>query len=180
MKGCTGIAALLLLASGTTAAAAHWQFEPTNFMGVPLNGNVLEQVLECTEVKPQVLCHQKAGTDGEYALLGLPYIGIPGTQSAAFSLKEGVLQSMRVGGDIDNFNVVIQAVTTRYGLPTGRERQQLEISPGVMHHSEVMTWTGKSMMMQLHRDADNLGTYTWSISMIQPASELDAKAESSH
>lgn len=181
MKAFTGTAALFLLAASSCAnAAAQWQFEPTTFMGISLSEDVLTQVSECTEEQPQTLCRQATATNGEYALFGLPYIGVTGNQSAVVILDEGRLQSMYLAGDANSFHGLGQALTTRYGMPTEREDQLLEMSPGIMFGSEVMTWTGQSMNMQLRRDPGDPRKYTLSITMLRTASGLNATAESNH
>lgn len=181
MKVCTSKAAIFFMVTASCAtAAAQWQFEPTTFMGITLSEDVLAQVSECTEPRPPTLCRQATATNGEYVLFGLPYIGVTGNQSATVILDEGRLQSMYLAGDADSFHGLGQALTTHYGMPTERENQLLEMSPGIMFGSEVMTWTGQSMNMQLRRDPGDPRKYTLSITMLQTASEFNATAESHH
>lgn len=181
MKVCTSKAAIFFMVTASCAnAGAQWQFEPTTFMGITLSEDVLVQVSECTEPRPPTLCRQETATNGEYALFGLPYIGVTGNQSAVVILDEGKLQSMQLAGDANSFYGLGQALTTRYGMPTERENQLLEMSPGIMFGSEVMTWTGQSMNMQLRRDPGDPSKYILSITMLRPASELDATTESNN
>lgn len=153
-----------------------WSQEPTSFMGINLNGDIVYDIPECPRMAlgqfPQDLCRGKSYTANYYSIEGLPKIGLTYSPRLGAMLLDRKIQSLYLTGNTRDFDKVKELFITKYGQPTASAVQQVKTKAGASFANDVLAWKGAHVTITLSRYADDINSFGAAISN----NEVEAKA----
>lgn len=166
------VAKLSLLASllyGTLSfASAGWQAEPTAVLGIELGAPISIHTPICPRIdyrnyRPrQEFCREDDPyTEGSLAIVRfdkIPMGNILSTVSA--HTYDGVVGSVHANSPHSNYQQFRGVLIERYGQPTSIETKNVRTKAGVDWTSEVLTWTGNTVSIQLHERHETVNAST--------------------
>ncbi|MFG0630184.1 hypothetical protein [Pseudomonas sp. xss_2] len=170
MSLCVALPAWAALAAAESVTP--WPQEPTDFLGIDLQGNFLEQVEECPSdsVRPITLCRVPTAQANQFEVRGLPYLPISPGYSLIASVTDGKVHELVFSGNANSLYLVTEMLTNRFGEPGLQQSHWIKMSSGASYLTEVMSWKGENVAINFQRQENDLGRYAVTIFPLSSAS----------
>lgn len=161
-------AASACAASGAIAPSPVWTQEPSNFLGIDLQGDFLQQVEECPAgiANPQTLCRVPTVDPASYEVRGLPYLPISPGYSLVANLENGKVSKLIFSGNANSLHLVSEMLTDRFGEPANQQSRWIKMSSGASFLTEVLQWKGERVNMDFQRQQDDLSRYAVTVAPV--------------
>ncbi|WP_264311988.1 hypothetical protein [Pseudomonas putida] len=158
----------LLLAVVFTATAAHgakknteaevWAQEPTSFIGIQLDENLIYQLKQCPEDydfnAPEEMCYERPYVTNYYSLRYTPALGIG--YGAAVMTHESQIREIRLTTKEENYDTVKSMLLQKYGKPLKQSSETVKTKVGAAFRNEKIYWDGKKVTIVLERYYDTI------------------------
>ncbi len=158
--------ATLVSATGTFAQPTHqsqsWEDEPSEFLGVPFQGDFKTQVPECADSNPRQLTLCRTGTTDpdRYEIHGLPYLPISSGYQLFAALKDGAISQLMLTGNSSSLELVDDFLTDTLGQPGSSLSRRIQLSSGASYEMKTISWEGKRVAVHFQRNENDLSRYT--------------------
>lgn len=158
--------ATLVCATGTFAQSAHqpqtWDDEPSEFLGVPFQGDFKAQVPECPDSSPRqpTLCRTSTTDPDRYEIHGLPYLPISSGYQLFAALKGGAISQLMLTGNSSSLELVDDFLTDTLGRPGSSLSRRIQLSSGASYEMKTISWEGKRVAVHFQRNESDLSRYT--------------------
>lgn len=163
-----GVRKALLLAAICTATAAHgakksteaevWTQEPTSFIGIKLDENLIYQLKQCPDDydfnAPEEMCYERPYVKNYYSLRYTPPLGIG--YGAAVMMHESQIREIRLTTKEDNYETVKSMLLQKYGKPLKQSSETVKTKVGAAFQNEKTYWDGKRVTIILERYYDTI------------------------
>ncbi|TKS54375.1 hypothetical protein E4582_06055 [Luteimonas yindakuii] len=182
----TIIFALLIPLQSVIAATPRWQSEPTAVFGVELGAPLSEDIPTCPPIdyrnyRPRdSFCKESSPySEGSLAIVRFDKIPMGNILSTieAFTY-DGVVGAIHASSPHGNYQQFRAVLIERYGQPTSIKTDTVRTKAGVDWTSEVLTWSGTNVTIQLHERYDTVTASTMVVTHLQTISARQVERES--
>ena len=159
------VAALALLAPLATLAQ-NWKLEPDAVFGIKI-GAVLnyDDIRHCGDAvnpdeKPRIpVCAKNKPMFGDGVMLFGP-LPIDAFSLGGAIIREGVVTTIELSGDNQNYAQARRVLMERYGKPTKATKETVQNKLGASFTSERLVWMGKRVMLTLDERAGTVSDFS--------------------
>ncbi|HDS1681662.1 TPA: hypothetical protein QEM39_003218 [Pseudomonas putida] len=158
--------ATLVTATGTFAQSVRqpWDNEPSEFLGVPFQGDFKAQVPECPDSngssRQPTLCRTSTADPDRYEIHGLPYLPISSGYQLFAALKDGAISQLMLTGNSNSLELVDDFLTDTLGQPGSSLSRRIQLSSGASYEMKTISWEGKRVAVHFQRNESDLSRYT--------------------
>ena len=178
--------ALIVSCYATNSANAEWQSEPTTVFGIELGEPISSKIPVCPPTNyydgsRKEFCKE----DKLYSIRGLAVIKFDKIPMEGILKKitafvyDGVVLSIQAETFDNNYQQLRLALIEKYGQPTITKKESLKTKAGVDWESEILTWSGKNVSIQLHERFDTINSSAMIVSHLPTMAIREKEKENS-
>lgn len=139
-----------------------WDNEPSEFLGVPFQGDFKAQVPECPDSNPRqaTLCRTSTTDPDKYEIHGLPYLPISSGYQLFAAVKNDAVSQLMLTGNSSSLELVNDFLTDTLGQPSSSLSRRIQLSSGASYEMKTISWQGKRVAVHFQRNESDLSRYT--------------------
>lgn len=152
--------ALMCMATAAYAAKgspqAQWPLEPTSFIGIKFDQNLIYQLKECPSnySVPDEICYKKPFR-GYYPLFAVPSLGLHG-YTAGVATHDSLIQEIILATKIEDYEALKLMLVQKYGKPTLQGAEPVKTRAGATFQNEKLYWEGLKVSIILTKYSDTI------------------------
>ncbi|WP_412461830.1 hypothetical protein ACK2SD_08025 [Pseudomonas sp. SC11] len=142
-------------------SANSWTQEPTQFLGVPFQGDFKAQIPECPAkpLRPTSLCRLATADSEKFEIRGLPYIPISSGYQLFATVKGKEVDQLMLTGDASSLELVDDFLSDTLGQPGSSLSRRIQLSSGASYEIKTISWEGKQVAVHFQRNENDLSRY---------------------
>lgn len=160
---------LVLMCMATAAHAAkespraQWPLEPTSFIGIKFDQNLIYQLKECPSNYnvPDEICYKKPFR-GYYPLFAVPSLGLHG-YTAGVATYDSLIQEITLTTKIEDYETLKSMLVQKYGKPSLQGGGLVKTSVGATFQNEKLYWEGLKVSIVLTKYSDTIDKSSLSV-----------------